>query len=386
MLILIWPGNFVFANPEKLQKETWEQKLGGLKKKIEEEKEKVKKIHQKESSVISQLNTLDRTLSKKERELKLLDQKLNLVAKKVEKTNKEIQSLNQAINAQTKSLEERLVALYKIEEIGLPQLLLSDDSLADLANSRFFLTTILRQDWQIIEEYQRRQNLLGNYREQLQADEKELQLLKREAEKKREEIRQDRLKKSTLLESVRNEKKIHLAALRDLEVASKNLQNLIDRLEKEMREKAKKEILVSPSRGFGTQRGKLPFPVEGRIISAFGRNENPKFNTFTIQKGIEIEAPLGAEIRAIYDGRVLFADWFKGYGKILIIDHGEGYYTLSAHASQLLKKAGDEVKAGEVVALVGDTGSLKGPCLYFEIRRQGKPLNPLEWLAQTSKP
>ncbi len=386
MLILIGAGNFVSANPEKIQKEAWEQKLGGLKKKIEEEKEKVKKIHQKESSVISQLNTLDRNLSKKVRELKLLDQKLSIVAKKVEKTNKEIQSLNQAINAQMKSLEERLVALYKIEEIGLPQLLLSYESSADLANNQFFLATILRQDRQIIEEYQRRQNLLGNYREQLQTDEKELQLLKIKAEKKREEIRQDRLKKSKLLASVRNEKKIHLAALRDLEVASMNLQNLIDRLEKEMREKAKKEILVSPSRRFGTQRGKLPFPVEGRLLSAFGRNENPKFNTFTIQKGIEIEAPLGAEIRAIYDGRVLFADWFKGYGKILIIDHGEGYYTLSAHASQLLKKAGDEVKAGEVVALVGDTGSLKGPCLYFEIRRQGKPLNPLEWLAQPAKP
>lgn len=332
------------------------------------------------------MNTLDRTLFKREKELKLLNQKLSLVAKKVEKTNKEIQSLSQAINAQMKSLEERLVALYKIEDLGLPQLLLSSDSLTDLANSQFFLTTILWQDRKIIEDYQRRQNQLGNYREQLHTDEKELQLLKREAEKKREEIRQDRLKKSELLESVRNEKKIHLAAIRDLEVASKNLQTLIDRLERELREKAKKEITAPAVKGFAAQRGKLPFPVEGRLLSTFGRNENPKFNTFTIQKGIEIEAPVGAEIKAIYDGRVLYADWFKGYGKILIIDHGEGFYTLSGHASQLLKKAGDEVKAGEVVALVGDTGSLKGPCLYFEIRRQGKPLNPLEWLSQSANP
>lgn len=376
----------MLANPEKSQKEAWEQKLGGLKKKIEEEKEKVKKIHQKESSVISQLNTLDRTLSKKEKELKLLNQKLSLVAKKVEKTNKEIQSLSQAINAQMKSLEERLVALYKIEDLGLPQLLLNSGSLADLANSQFFLTTILWQDRQIIEDYQRRQNQLGYYREQLHSDEKELQLLKREAEKKREEIRQDRLKKSELLESVRNEKKIHLAAIRDLEVASKNLQTLIDRLERELKEKARKESIPPAVKGFATHRGKLPFPVEGRLLSTFGRNENPKFNTFTIQKGIEIEAPVGAEIKAVYDGRVLYADWFKGYGKILIIDHGEGFYTLSGYASQLLKKAGDEVKAGEVVALVGDTGSLKGPCLYFEIRRQGKPLNPLEWLSQPAKP
>lgn len=369
-----------------MQKEDWEQKLGGLKKKIAEEKEKVKRIHQKESSVISLLNTLDRNLSKKEKELKLLNQKLRLVSKNVEKTNKEIQSLNQAIKGQVKSLEERLIALYKIEDPGLPQLLLNSESFADLANSQVFWAAILRQDRQIIDDYQERQNQLGNYREQLQNDEEDLQLLKRKAEKKQKEIRQDLLKKSQLLESVRNEKKIHLAAIRDLELASNNLQSLIDRLEKKLREQAKKEIIRPAGRGFGAHRGRLPFPVEGRLLSTFGRNENPKFNTFTIQKGIEIEAPLGAEVRAIYDGRILYADWFKGYGKILIIDHGEGFYTLSGHASQLLKKAGEEVKAGEVVALVGDTGSLKGPCLYFEIRRQGKPLNPLEWLSQPAKP
>jgi septal ring factor EnvC (AmiA/AmiB activator) len=126
----------------------------------------------------------------------------------------------------------------------------------------------------------------------------------------------------------------------------------------------------------------LPRPVEGRILSTFGKNENPQFHTFTVQKGIEIEAPLGAEIHAVYDGRVLYADWFKGYGKILIIDHGEGYYTLSGHASALLKNVGEDVRTGEAVALVGDTGSLRGPCLYFEIRQRGKPLDPTEWLAQ----
>lgn len=369
-----------------MQKDAWEQKLGGLKKRIEEEKEKVKRIHQKESSVISQLNTLDRNLSRKEKELKMLNQKLATLAKKVEKTNQEIQVLLQAIHAQEKFFAERLVALYKAEEMGMPQVLFNSKSLEEMDDTEHLLAAILRQDRQIIETYQKRHSQLGSYREQLKADERELQQLKEEAEKKREEIRQDRLKKGALLESVRNEKKIHLAAIRDLEIASKNLQALIDRLEKELREKAKREIFTPSGKGFAAWRGKLPYPVEGRLLSTFGRNENPKFHTFTIQKGIEIEAPLGAEIRAIFDGRVLYADWFKGYGKILIIDHGDGYYTLSGYASQLLKKAGDEVKAGEVVALVGDTGSLKGPCLYFEIRRQGKPLNPLEWLAQPAKP
>jgi len=179
---------------------------------------------------------------------------------------------------------------------------------------------------------------------------------------------------------VRQQKQVHLAAIRELEAASAQLQGLINRLEKELQEKAKAKTFVPSARGFGALRGKLRFPVRGKILSTFGKNENPKFNTFTVQKGIEIEAPLGAGIRAVHDGRVLYSDWFKGYGKILIIDHGEGYYTLSGHASALLKAVGEEVRAGDVVALVGDTGSLKGPCLYFEIRQRGKPLDPLVWL------
>ena len=98
------------------------------------------------------------------------------------------------------------------------------------------------------------------------------------------------------------------------------------------------------------------------------------------QKGIEISAKQGKEIKAIYGGKVLYADWFKGYGNIVIIDHGDSYYSLSAHLSKILKRTGDRVEAGEVIALAGDTGSLKGPCLYFELRHHGKPLNPLHWL------
>ncbi len=122
------------------------------------------------------------------------------------------------------------------------------------------------------------------------------------------------------------------------------------------------------------------FPVKGNIISWFGRREHPDLHTFTFQKGVEIEASEGTEIKAVYDGKVIFADWFKGFGYMIIIDHGENYYSLSAHASKLFKNVGEFVSEGETVALVGDTSSIKGSCLYFEIRYHGKPKNPLKWL------
>ena len=384
MALLFWVGQGdAETDLQKIRSGVAQSKeeLGGLKKKIQEEKQRVKAIHKKESSVISQLNKMDRNLSKKEKELKVLNRKLEGVVQKVRKTNEELQLVTQSVEAQEAFLEKRLVALYKFGETGMPQIFFSSNSYGEFLNSRRYLASILGQDRELVEDFRKRQTVLGSYREQLKEDERELQALKEKAEQKQAEIRKDRLQKSRLLDSVRGEKRIHLAAIKELETASAQLQTLLNRLEREIREKAKAEVFIPAGKGFGTFRGKLAFPVEGRILSTFGKNENPKFNTFTVQKGIEIEAAIGAEIRAVYDGRVLYSDWFKGYGKILIIDHGEGYYTLSGHASALLKNVGEEVRGGEGVALVGDTGSLKGSCLYFEIRQRGKPLDPLEWLA-----
>jgi len=384
MVIVLAGRGMAETDMQKMQSGMAESKkeLGGLKKKLQKEKQRVKVIGKKESSVLSQLTKLDRTLSFKEKELKTLDKRLKILGRKVQKANEDLLLLTQNIASQETFLASRLLALYKFGDVGIPQVLFTSQSYGDLLNSRRYLASIIRQDRQLIEDCRKRQLLVGNYREQLKEDEQELQGLKKQTVHKRTEIKEDRLKKTGLLNSVRDEKRIHIAAIKELEAASAQLQALINRLEKEIRAKAKVKILPPAGKGLGAFRGKLPFPVEGRILSTFGKNENPKFNTFTVQKGIEIEAPPGAEIRAVYDGQVLYSDWFKGYGKILIIDHGEGYYTLSGHASSLLKKVGEDVQTGEVVALVGDTGSLKGPCLYFEIRQRGKPLDPLEWLGR----
>ena len=99
------------------------------------------------------------------------------------------------------------------------------------------------------------------------------------------------------------------------------------------------------------------------------------------RSGIDIQAERGEPVRAVFRGEVLFAQWFKGYGNMLIIDHGEKYYTVYAHAQELFKKQGDFVETNEVVATVGNTASLSNvTSLYFEVRHQGKPIDPLTWL------
>jgi len=129
------------------------------------------------------------------------------------------------------------------------------------------------------------------------------------------------------------------------------------------------------------RRGKLPWPLEGRVITSFGLQRHPRFNTIVMNNGVEI-APAKDKslILAVHAGKVVFADYFQGYGNLLILDHGMTYYTLYGHCSQFLVNVGDMVRADQPVALVGDSGSLNGECLYFEVRYKTKALDPLQWL------
>jgi septal ring factor EnvC (AmiA/AmiB activator) len=124
----------------------------------------------------------------------------------------------------------------------------------------------------------------------------------------------------------------------------------------------------------------LPFPTDGHIEVGFGKVLNPKFNTVTSQNGLDLRAPEGSEVRAVGPGVIVHASPFRGYGNLVIVDHGEGYHTLYAHLSVISRTVGESVEAGQVIGRVGDTGSLKGAYLYFELRKKGKPIDPKDWL------
>ena len=132
---------------------------------------------------------------------------------------------------------------------------------------------------------------------------------------------------------------------------------------------------------FYEKKGKLPWPIVGKVITRFGLEKHPQFNTVVMNNGIEI-APQKDEsvIRAIHSGKVVYADYFQGYGNLLIIDHGMNYYSLYGHCADFLVTRGDFVRVDQPIAGVGDTGSLNGVCLYLEIRHQTKPLDPLQGL------
>jgi murein hydrolase activator len=192
------------------------------------------------------------------------------------------------------------------------------------------------------------------------------------------------------LASVRDDRTAAERQAADLEDSARRLEALIRELGRRARARAataRPRELAPPSGatpgpavGLGRERGQLPWPTVGPVVAAFGREVHPRFGTEIVRRGIEIEAPEGAPVRAVYPGAVLYRGWLKGYGNLVILDHGQGYYTLYAHAAEVLADEGEQVKAGQAIARVGETGSAEGPRLYFEVRYQGRAEDPQLWL------
>jgi septal ring factor EnvC (AmiA/AmiB activator) len=132
--------------------------------------------------------------------------------------------------------------------------------------------------------------------------------------------------------------------------------------------------------GFGALRGRLPLPVAGHVEAGFGKVLEPRFNTVTLRRGLDIRAPAGTPVRAVAPGTVAWTGWMRGYGNVVILDHGDGYHSVVAHLAEVMRAQGSHVFEGEVLGTVGETGSLDGPVLYFEIRRQGLAVDPAPWL------
>jgi len=233
-----------------------------------------------------------------------------------------------------------------------------------------YLRVIIDYDAHLIETYRYQMVLKERYQEELVQDQSQWQRNISEIEKKKKEITKVSGEKRGLLKSIQNQKVVYQKLLGELGERAKELQTFVDKLERE------KSLLAYGKSKSETLRGKLTPPVQGKVLSLFKEKG---------QNGIEIKAPMGAEIRAVLSGRVLYADWFKGFGNIVIIDHGNHTFTVSGYCSELLKKPGEAVSQGETIALVGSAGSLKGPCLYFEIRHHGKPQDPMEWLSHLDR-
>ena len=373
-----------FASPQ--------DELRGVKKEISEKQKLITKTRKVEQAVSNELQEINRSLSQKELELKQLDHELQNVDATISRIGHEIDQVTEDARQKQLLIERRLVSLYKAGELGAVRMFFSAGSFPQMAENIRYMRSVLEQDKKIFSEYHKKIEELRKLKQRLEQEASRKERLKGSIASKKREIEQDRLKKTGYLSRVRQDRQGHETSLKELQANAARLQTMINRLEELSRRKAAEkrdpgakkkplpELPPVPDRGFASQKGRMSMPVKGVIIETFGKHKHPEFNSYTYSKGIVISAALGTEIRTIYEGTVVFADYFKGYGNMVIIDHGGGYFSLYAYSSRILRKAGSEVAKGEVVAVVGDVDSAKGPALYFEIRHQGKPVDPAGWV------
>ena len=183
----------------------------------------------------------------------------------------------------------------------------------------------------------------------------------------------------SMLKEIRTEKSQHTEAIDELKRSEEQMKDVIGQLEQ--RRLADLDTDELPGE-FGKLKGQLMRPVSGKITKKFGQDKHPKFGTVTFNNGVNIKAPAGAPIKAVATGRAEFVDWISGYGNCIILNHGEGYYTLYAHTAQIFVTAGQMVARGDVIAEVGDSGSLNGYECHFEIRKSKQALDPMKWFAK----
>lgn len=351
-----------------------EKELQEIQKKLLKEKYRVKETIKKEQSILEELEEINKILGKKRSELKYYNNRLSETREKIGQLENEIASLSRKLETRKKYLGERLRTIYKQQHGDIASVLVSARDYQDLTKRIKYMSLLAHYDSKLMETYSSGLKELNIKMQHMEMLQKELELNKAAVKKKTDEAEQERSKKDKLLAAIRDKRNYYNKLIEELEESSERLRELIKKDEE------KELSYISPGKGFMALKRRLPWPVKGEILAPFGQYKDPKFNIPTFRKGVEIKADRGDTVLSVAEGRVVYADWFKGYGLLLIVNHGDGYHTLYAHLSEIFNKTGDIIKERQAIGKSGESGLLNEPSLYFEIRHKGKPIDPLEWL------
>lgn len=373
-------------------------RLKEVQRELGKERDRARQASKREAALAKELGRLEEDLQAKTKLLRELEAKLRGSSQRIHRLSQEIRATEARLTRARTLLQQRLRAIYKQGQFGYVRALLSAEDISGASRRFKYLSAIAGQDRRLMQAYEGSLEERSRKRAELEQSKAEVAEATAKATLTRNQIVEEQRKRQVLLASVREEKAGHLAAIKELEKSAKDLEGLIARLQSE-EERQRRAVRPAPRREparpdakkeeppdirddgrFAGLKGKLPWPTSGELTSTFGRQEHPRFHTVTFNRGIEIASPQGRDIVAVAEGTVIYADWFKGYGRLVIVDHGGGYFTLYAHAAEILVGPGDSVGRGQAIAKVGDSGSLSGPQLYFELRHKGKPLDPVAWL------
>lgn len=350
--------------------------LEKTKKKLEAQKQQLESLKGKEESILKKLGQIDQKKATLQAQKGGLEKNIKGIDGEIQKTGLSIDQRKDRIAQRKTSISRQVRDLYIHGEMNYMKVFLASTSFDDLNQKEFLVRQWVEHDRKKMTSFQDEARNLMREKNDLEdkKDKKKRDL--GELEKTESEILQEKSSKKKLLTMVKNQKEYYQKSIEELEQASKNLETLIKQF------KTSKPVIKDEPVGnsrFSQMRGRLLLPVKGPIDKKYGPYEDAKLHVKLYQKGIDIRASEGTIVNSVFDGKVVYADWFGGYGKVVIVDHDAGYFTLYAHLSEIMVSINQAVTIGDDLGKVGETESLKGPYLYFELREKGVTVNPLPW-------
>lgn len=363
---------------DKIERER--RTLEKLQQEIQDKKKHAQETEKKKESVLQAIQDLDADLLMKRQERTAISRKLKEKDGEIEHINEQLDGLRNRIGDRRQSIMTRLRVQYMEGRFGHLGALLSANNFEAFQQRIHYLSAVSQREYDLMQAYREDVGRLERMERQREVARDEMLVMKYHTEKKVGEIQGLKRKKNVILANVTQQKESYEHALGELERSASRVDGLL----KELEERRKMAALLPPKdlKGMHALKGGLHWPAEGEVVSFFGRQKHPTFNTYVQRKGIEIRTDEGSAIRSVMSGAVVFADWLKGYGQVIIVDHANGFFSLYAHASKLLVKVGEQVATGHIIGETGDTGLTGDSTLYFELRQGANPVDPLTWLVK----
>ena len=363
-----------------------QQELEDIRRQAAENRKAAAALKPREKRAVGDLRRTERELSSSRGRLRKLQKRQQALGAQLEVTKANLERSVATLETQRGRLRARLRRMYMTGPARELEYLMSTGSFAQLLARWDFLNMVAEQDRILLEDVRDQKDRVEANQQQLEGNLTEVQVNQKRSAQEAGKLASLRSEKAKTVKSIQSERESYEAAAAELERTAKRIQSLLATLEKRRREEAARAKTEGrnpqPYSGdFARGLGQLEWPVRGAVVGHFGIDTHPRFGTQIRNDGIDISAPIGTPVAAVAKGRVDFAnDDYEGMGGMIVLNHGDGYFTLYGHLDAVLVSSGQEVEPGATIGRVGDAGSLKGPVLHFEVRKGSSPQNPETWL------
>ena len=361
--------------------------INALKDEIQNLREKIKKTESRERSTIRRISTLDEEVALITRLIQSLRSEESKTRNRIEILKKDLKLNEQELELLRLRYEQRVINTFMKGRLTDLEKVLSSTSWRQAMYRTHYLKIISDIEQEMKVKIERLLIQISKQKLELEASLRDNINLKRDKEKQMQSLRNMKINRQKELTRIRTDKKALGSYIAEKTAGIKQLENIIkkiledkSRFEREDRIRRQREAMKTKS--FQNLQGQLPWPADGRITAKFGRQWNSQLKTTTENPGIDIKGRPGSPIRVVLSGVITTITYIRGYGTTIIVDHGSAFYTVYSHVTNIQTSVDSEIRAGDVIAYMGESGSINGSKLHFEIWGKGQKLDPEKWLTK----